>query len=90
MKFCMEVLFIVTNRIVKENQKLLIFHGDPFSGDADKPFYQLFLTFRPRPFSCVQAQCTRFFWKNGLFTKSIISRKLQIFRRNVSTFWKGN
>ena len=43
MKFCMEVLFIVTNRIVKKNQKKLIFHGDPFSGDANKPFYQLFL-----------------------------------------------
>ena len=45
MKFCMEVLFIVTNRIVKrkKKEKKLIFHGDPFSGDADKPFYQLFL-----------------------------------------------
>ena len=44
MKFCIEVLFIVTNRIVKEkNQKKSIFYGDTFSGDADKPFYQLFL-----------------------------------------------
>ena len=44
MKFCTEVLFIVTNRNVKKkNQKKIIFHGDPFSGDVDKLFYQLFL-----------------------------------------------
>ena len=43
MKFCVEVLFIVTNRIVKKYIKKKKFHGDPFSGNADKPFYQLFL-----------------------------------------------
>ena len=38
LKFCIEVLFIVTSRIVKKkkNWKKLIFYGDPFLGGSDK------------------------------------------------------